>query len=142
MHYVFTRLTWTWEGPLRAEPPHLNVRKAHPHDKVAAPIAEAGQRDGSRTGALTEELCHNEPRDRPRANLEEADEKEDGHHAHIAHPGVGRLWAEHGGNYKLKKKLSPTAFGTGSRFAGTVRILQTIFEILHRVSPNTVSWSN
>lgn len=73
--------------PMRlAGPPYLYVREGQAYDKVAGPVAEAGEGHGGRPRPLAEQLGHDEPRDGARTNLKEADEEEDGRHADVAHP--------------------------------------------------------
>lgn len=82
---VSIRMTWT-DCSSSGSNPHLNVREGQAYDKVAGPIAEAGEGHGCGPRPLAEQLGHDEPRDGTRTNLEEADEEEDGRHADVAHP--------------------------------------------------------
>jgi len=67
---------------------YLYIWKHHADDKVAGPVAAAGQSDGRRSRSLTEELGDDEPRDGPGPDFKEAHEEEDGRHADVAHPRV------------------------------------------------------
>lgn len=69
-----------------AGPPYLYVREGQAYDKVAGPVAEAGEGHGGRPRPLAEQLGHDEPRDGAGTNLKETDKEEDGRHADVAHP--------------------------------------------------------
>lgn len=66
--------------------PYLYVREGQAYDKVAGPVAEASKGHGCGSWPLAEKLGYDEPRDGTRADLEEADKKEDSRHADVAHP--------------------------------------------------------
>lgn len=72
--------------PARWQAPYLYVREGQAYDKVAGPVAEAGEGHGGRPRPLAEQLGHDEPRDGTRTNLKETDKEEDGRHADVAHP--------------------------------------------------------
>lgn len=66
---------------------YLYVREGHGDDKVAGPVAAAGESHGCRSRPLAEQFGHYEPRYRTRTDLEEAHKEEDSRHADVAHPG-------------------------------------------------------
>lgn len=66
---------------------HLNILEPHANDKVGRPVGAASHSHGSWPRTLWEQLCHKEPRDRARANLEERHKTKDGQHTDVAHPG-------------------------------------------------------
>ena len=70
---------------------YLYVREGHADEEVAGPVAEASESNGGRSGPLAEQLRHDEPRDRTRADLKERHEEEHGRHADVAHPEVVHL---------------------------------------------------
>lgn len=77
----------TWSNRCRrGSNTYLYVLESQAYNKVAGPVAEAGERHCCRSRPLTEQLGYDEPRDGAGANLEEADKEEDGRHADVAHP--------------------------------------------------------
>lgn len=66
---------------------YLYVREGHADDKVAGPVAAAGESHGCRSRPLAEQFGHYEPRYRTWTDLEEAHKEEDSRHADVAHPG-------------------------------------------------------
>lgn len=66
---------------------YLYVREGHGDDKVAGPVAAAGESHGCGSRPLAEQFGHDEPRYRTWTDLEEAHKEEDSRHADVAHPG-------------------------------------------------------